>query len=280
MRIHLVPNGDNPLACTTARMLAGALPGSGHTVTASASDGLACGLEAEAASPAEAGLVVALGGDGTVLRAAHMLAGADVPVLGVNLGRLGFLCGTGDLDPLAAVLAAAAGAGREERRATLSVAVTMGGRESGTHEALNEVFVGRGTGVRAVDIEVAVDGEPLARWVCDGIVVATPTGSTAYALSAGGPLVAPELRALLVVPVGPHTLLARPLVLGEKSVVSLTLPDPARADACVLVDGDLLPCRSPLERIDVTLGAAEVRLVRLGDGGFPAAVRETFLSGR
>lgn len=280
MRIHLVPNGDNPLACTTARMLAGALPGNGHTVTASAADGLACGLEAEAGSPVDAGIVVALGGDGTVLRAAHMLAGADVPVLGVNLGRLGFLCGTGDLDPLAAVLAAAAGAGREERRATLSVAVTMGGRESGTHEALNEVFVGRGAGARAVDIEVAVDGEPLARWVCDGLVVATPTGSTAYALSAGGPFLAPELRALLVVPVGPHTLLARPLVLGEASVVSLTLPDPARADACVLVDGDLLPCRSPLERIDITVGAADVRLVRLGDGGFAAAVRETFLSGR
>jgi NAD+ kinase len=261
-------------------MLAGALPAGGHTVTVSAPDGLACGLEAESGSPVDAGLVVALGGDGTVLRAAHMLAGADVPVLGVNLGRLGFLCGTDDLDPLAAVLAAAAGEGREERRATLSVTVTMGGRESGTHEALNEVFVGRGAGVRAVDVEIAVDGEPLARWVCDGLVVATPTGSTAYALSAGGPFVAPELRAMLVVPVGAHTLLARPLVLGEASVVSITLPDPARADACVLVDGDLVPCRSPLDRIDVTLGAAAVRLVRLGDGGFPAAVRETFLSGR
>jgi len=280
MRIHLVPNGDNPLACTTARMLADALPADGHTVTVTPDDGLACSLETEPASPAGADLVVALGGDGTVLRAAHLLAGADVPVLGVNLGRLGFLCGTGDMEPLAAIREALAGRGREERRCTLSAAVTLGGRDSGTHEVLNEVFVGRGAGARAVDLEVSVGGELLGRWVCDGVVIATPTGSTAYALSAGGPFVAPELRAMLVVPVGAHTLTARPFVFGEDAVITVSLPDPARADACVLVDGDLLPCRSPLQRVEVAMGAQVVRLVRLGDAGFVTSVRETFLSGR
>jgi NAD+ kinase len=280
MLIHLVPNGDNPLACATARMLADALPADGHAVTLSPADELACGIAAPTGSAADAGLVVSLGGDGTVLRAAHELAGADVPVLGVNLGRLGFLCGADETDPLGAVRAVVAGGGHEQRRATLSVTVTLGGRESGTHEVLNEVFIGRGAGARAVDVEVAIDGEPLARWVCDGLVIATPTGSTAYALSAGGPFVSPELRALLVVPVGPHTLLARPFVSAADAVVSVTLPDPARADACVLVDGDLLPCRSPLERVDVTLGVHDVRLVRLGQAGFAASVRETFMSGR
>ncbi len=280
MRIHLVPNGDNPLACSTAAALVAALPADGHTVSVAATDGAACDLDVQQGSAADADLVVALGGDGTVLRAAHQLAGADVPVLGVNLGRLGFLCGTGDADPLAAVREAAAGGGREERRATLSVAVTLGGRDSGTHEALNEVFIGRGAGARAVELDVAVNGEHLGRWVCDGLVVATPTGSTAYALSAGGPFVSPGMRAVIVVPVGPHSLCTRPFVLDETTKVTVTLPDPARADACVIVDGDMLPCRSALERVEVTLGARDVRLLRLDGAGFAASVRETFLSGR
>jgi NAD+ kinase len=280
MRIHLVPNGDNPLACATARDLASALPAHGHEVTVDPADGLSCGLEAGAGHASEAGLVVALGGDGTVLRAAHLLAGAEVPLLGVNVGRLGFLCGAGQTDPLPAVLAAAAGEGRIERRATLNAVITIGGRESGTHEALNEVFIGRSGSVRAVDLEVSADGETLARWVCDGLVIATPTGSTAYALSAGGPLVAPELRAFVLVPVGAHSLASRSIVFGSDTRIAVTLPDPARAEACVLVDGDPLPCRSPLERVEVTLGAHEVWLVRLGGHGFAASVRETFLSGR
>ncbi len=279
MRIQLVPNGDNPLACDTARELARTLPAHGHEVTVSAEDAVACGLDVATGPASEAGLVVALGGDGTVLRAAHLLGGAPVPLLGVNLGRLGFLCGTGGASPIEAVLAAIGGRGRIERRLTLSASVTVGGRESGTQEALNEVFVGRGGSSRAVELEVAVDGESLGRWVCDGIVIATPTGSTAYALSAGGPLVAPDVRAMIVVPVGAHSLLTRPFVLGEGSRVVVTLPDPARADACVLVDGDLLPCRSALERVEVTMGANEVHLVRLGDRGFAGSVRDTFMPG-
>lgn len=280
MRIHLVPNGDNPLACSTAAMLAGALTADGHIVSATPDDAASCGIDLVAASAAEAGLVVALGGDGTVLRAAHLLAGADVPVFGVKLGRLGYLCGTGESDPLAAVRAVVAGEGREERRATLAVSVWQGGRDSGSHDALNEVFIGRGAGAHAVDLEVAVDGERLAHWVCDGIVIATPTGSTAYALSAGGPFMSPELRAMAIVPVAAHSLASRPVVLGPGSTVTITLPDPARADACVLVDGDLLPCRSRLERVEVTLAPHDVRLVRLGGGGFASALAETFFTGR
>ncbi|HEY5467753.1 MAG TPA: NAD(+)/NADH kinase [Coriobacteriia bacterium] len=280
MRIQLVPNGDNPLACETARMLADALPSHGHEVAMAPDDASACGIEAVSGPASAAGLVVALGGDGTVLRAAHSLAGAAVPVLGVKLGRLGFLCGTGEMQPLDGVLAAAAGEGRIESRSTLSATLVVGGRETGVHEALNEVFVGRGGTFRAVDLEVEVDGERLARWVCDGVVVATPTGSTAYALSAGGPLVAPDVRAIIVVPVGPHSLVARPFVLGEGSRVVLTLPDPSRADASVLVDGDLLPCRSALESVEVRMGADDVLLVRLGGRGFAASLRDTFLPDR
>ncbi|HEY5277923.1 MAG TPA: NAD(+)/NADH kinase, partial [Coriobacteriia bacterium] len=93
-------------------------------------------------------------------------------------------------------------------------------------------------------------------------------------------LVAPDVRAIIVVPVGPHSLVARPFVLGEGSRVLLTLPDPSRADASVLVDGDLLPCRSALESVEVTMGAHDVLLVRLGGRGFAASLRDTFLPGR
>jgi NAD+ kinase len=280
MRIQLVPNGDNPLACETARLLADALPAHGHEIAMAPDDARACGVDAASGPASAAGLVVALGGDGTVLRAAHLLAGAPVPLLGVKLGRLGFLCGTGEMQPLDGVLAAAAGEGRIERRSTLSATLVVGGREAGVHEALNEVFVGRGGAFRAVDLQVEADAELLGRWVCDGVVIATPTGSTAYALSAGGPLVAPDVRAIVVVPVGAHSLLARPFVLGEGSRVTVTLPDPARADASVLVDGDLLPCRSALESLEVTIGANDVHLVRLGGRGFASSVRDTFMPGR
>lgn len=279
MRIHLVPNADNPLACRTAHALAEALLSSGDVPQVSHEERVACDLDIERGSAAEADLVVALGGDGTILKAVHKLAGADVPVLGLNQGRLGFLCGGGNLDPVAAVRAAMAGNVTHEYRAMLSAAVTMGGRDSGTHEALNEVFIGRPSGGRAVDLAVAVDGVPLARWVCDGIVISTPTGSTAYALSAGGPIVAPGIRALLVVPVSPHSLRARAVVLGEGSCVTVTLPEPARAEVCVEVDGDVLPCRSPLERLDVTLAPRDAHIVRVDGGGFVPMVRDTFMTG-
>jgi len=279
MRIHLVPNPDNPSACETARALVAALTQEGHVLTMSPEDSAACGVEAERGGAPVSDLVVALGGDGTILKAAHRLAGADVPVLGVNLGRLGFLCGTGTIDPLTAVREVIAGRARQEKRAMLRASVTLGCRQSGTHDALNEVFIGRCAGARAVDLSVTVNDEPLARWVCDGVAVSTATGSTAYALSAGGPLVSPDLRALLVVPVCAHSLQARALVLDESARVTVTMPDAARAEACVVVDGDVLPCRTPLQRVDVTLGGSDVRLLRIDNRGFVSSVRDTFLAG-
>ena len=278
-RILLVPNIDNPQARDAARLIADSLRGEADVVVCSADPG-ACGLEPLEVTRNEIGvpdLVVALGGDGTVLKAAHLLGGADAPILGVNLGRLGFLSGAGERDPIASVRAALAGEGIEDTRAVLSIAVTLGGRVSGRHEAVNEAFVGRGAGARAVELAVDVDGERLARWTCDGVIVASPTGSTAYSLSAGGPLVAPDVPALLVVPVGAHSLKSRAVLVSARATVSITLPDPARAGACVVVDGDVLPCRSPLERVDVTTGPTRVRFVQLDGRGFVAGVRETFL---
>ncbi len=276
MRIQLVPNTDNPHACAAARALALDLAADGHAVAAAANDVAGCGLDAVAGIASDSELVVALGGDGTILKAAHLLAGADVPIFGFNLGRLGFLCGASNGDPLAAVRAVVAGEAREVRRVMLRAEATHGGRVAGAHNALNEVFVGRSAGTRAVEMAVAIDGEPFAQWLCDGVIVATPTGSTAYALSVGGPLMVPELRAMILAPAGAHTLVVRPIVLGPTSRITFTFPIPARAGACMLVDGDPAPCRSAIERVEIVLADQEIRTLHVDGRSFVAAARDSF----
>lgn len=283
MRVLIVPNTDNPSATTAARALAAWLTERSDEVVLAAPDAQACGLEALGGTSGSFGsldLVAALGGDGTILKAVHLLAGESVPILGVNLGRLGFLSGAeGAENVVPAVEAVLSGGGEIQRRSTLRIAATAGGREAGTHHALNEVFVGRGPGGRAVDIAVAVEGDEVFHAVCDGVIVCTPTGSTAYALSAGGPILDPGLRAMVLVPTGPHTLVSRPIVVGEGATVILTFPDAARADACMVVDGDAVPCRSALDGVQVVLGAHDVSLVRLDGRSFYSALHDTFFGG-
>jgi NAD+ kinase len=281
-RVLIVPNIGNDAALDAARELAAWLAEAGHDAVLAADDAQAAWLESNGVPPNEIGapdLVVALGGDGTILKAVHLLAGAGSPILGVNLGRLGFLSGDDGAHVTDAVADALAGRGRTEQRLTLEISLTIGGRASGIHHAFNEAFVGRAVGARAVEIDVAVNGSFLSRVVCDGVVVSTATGSTAYAMSAGGPILAPDVAGMVVVAVSPHTLATRAVVAGPNDRVALTFPDPARASACVVVDGDLVPCRSQLERVEIAVGPHVVTLVRLGDRDFYAAVRETFLAG-
>jgi NAD+ kinase len=280
VRVLLVVNTENPRALEAAASLAPWLAARGHDPVLTDGDASSAGLEELAVQPGalpEVDLTVALGGDGTILKAMHALGPSCAPILGVNLGRLGFLAGAdGDALP-DAVDRALAGEGIVEQRGTLEVSLTVGGRPAGTHVALNEVFVGRGAGARAVDIAVSVNATALLHAVCDGMIVATPTGSTAYALSSGGPLVSPDVRGMLLVPANPHTLAARPVVIGPDDVVTLTFPDPARSGVCVMVDGDTLPCRAQLDSLDVRVGEHDVMLVRLDGRGFYDTLRDTFL---
>src|SRR5262249_35033898 len=159
---------------------------------------------------------VTFGGDGTALRAAAWLAGTGVPVVPVRMGTLSFL---GELEP--AQIAPALEpllAGRYRRDERRMLAVRHAGREV---RALNEGVVGRGAASRAVRLDVYVDEQPLGRYPADGMVVATPTGSTAYALAAGGPILAPSLPALIVVPIAPHLTLLRALVLPDDVTIRL-----------------------------------------------------------
>lgn len=283
MRVLLVPNTGNPVAVAAAKDLSVWLRVAGFEPVLVPEDAAACSLGECAVARSEVGepaLVVALGGDGTILKAVHLLGRVEVPVLGVNLGRLGFLSGaTGDA-LRESVEAALAGEGRVERRGTLEATVHMGGREAGRYRALNEVYVGRSTTMRIIDIELAVNGTTMSRMRCDGIVVATPTGSTAYALSAGGPIVSPNVACALVVPVAPHTLASRTLVVGPSDHIELHLPNPARRDACVSIDGTLAPCRRDVESVSIVRGELDVLLVHLDGRDFYEVVRGEFFRGQ
>lgn len=279
VRVLVVPNPANPRSVDATRQVVAHLSALGYEPVLVTDDAEACGL-AGGIARATIGtpeLAIALGGDGTILKAVHLLGPSETPVLGVNLGRLGFLSGAQADGLLDAIDSALAGEARIERRQTIEASIIAGGRAAGRYRALNEIFIGR-TGVsRGVELELTVNGRRLYRFVCDGVVIATPTGSTAYALSAGGPIVSPDVRAMIFVPVAPHALDARSLVLGAGDVVGISCPNPARADACISVDGDMVPCRTTLDNVEIVAGDHDVRLMSLDGGDFYGALGRTFL---
>ncbi|MDY0088443.1 MAG: NAD(+)/NADH kinase [Coriobacteriia bacterium] len=282
MRVLLVPNPLNPEAVAAATDLAGWLTAGGFEPALIAEDAADCGLEDLSISPRDIGeptLVVALGGDGTILKAAHLLGPVEVPILGVNLGRLGFMAGTGSDGIREAVAAALAGEGRVERRATLEATVQMGGRTLGHYRALNEVYIGRGALMRVVDIDLFVNDVLVSQVRCDGIIAATSTGSTAYALSAGGPIISPDIPCAIIVPVAPHAIASRSLVVSSADRIDLRLSNPQRREACVTVDGELVPCRRDIEEVTIVRGEHDVLLVRLDGRDFYGMVRTEFLGG-
>mgnify|MGYP001045989976 CR=1 FL=1 len=282
MRVLLVPNPANPAAVASAVDTATWLAATGFEPVLTTDDAAACGCEHLSISPREVGaptLVVAFGGDGTILKAAHLIGPVEVPILGVNLGRLGFMAGTGPEHVRDAVAAALAGEGRVERRSTIAATVQMDGRIAGRYRALNEVYLGRGGSMRVVDMELLVNGTLIYRTRCDGMIVATATGSTAYALSAGGPIVAPDIPCSVVVPVAPHSVASRAVVVGASDRVEIHLPNPVRRDACIAVDGELAPCRRDIESVTVVRGDHDVLLLKLDGRDFYEVVRSEFLRG-
>ncbi|MDO8848572.1 MAG: NAD(+)/NADH kinase [Coriobacteriia bacterium] len=280
MRVLLVPNPANPRSVDATGAVAAHLDSLGYEAVLVDDDAQRCGLAQYGVVRAEVGapeLAIALGGDGTILKAVHLLGVSETPVLGINLGRLGFLSGADGDGLLDSVDSALAGEARIECRQTLEASVTAGGRAAGSYRVLNELFVGRGGLARGVELELSVNGEALYRFICDGMIVATPTGSTAYALSAGGPIVSPDVRGLVFVPVAAHALNARPMVLGPSDIVSISCPNPARADACVMADGDAVPCRTTLDAVEIRVGEHDVRLMKLDGRDFYATLSRTFL---
>lgn len=207
-------------------------------------------------------MLIALGGDGTLLRAGRLTASYAVPILGINLGRLGFLA---EMQPehwqekLAQVLA---GEYWIERRLMLIIEAWRGNEQVGdVLEALNEVVVSRGSLARVVRISAEVNDSYLTTYVADGVIVATPTGSTAYALAAGGPILPPELQNILLLPIAPHLSLARPLVLDKGATVTLKI----RTDhtAILTVDGQFLIDLRDGDRVMVASSPHKACFVRI-----------------
>jgi NAD+ kinase len=207
-------------------------------------------------------IVLALGGDGTFLRAAELARPARVPLLGINLGKVGFLAEAelGDIDKT--VRGIVAGAYTVDERLTLDVRAEYDGRLIAESWALNEVSVEKGQRAQMLELLVDVDGRPLSRYGCDGVVCATPTGSTAYAFSAGGPVVWPEVEALLLVPISAHALFSKPLVTAPTSVFTVTV-DPYTSFAVLCCDGRRTFDLPPGAQVTVQRGEPPVRLVRL-----------------
>jgi NAD+ kinase len=218
-------------ALSSARQAINQLTAAGVAVrvTEEEAPALACsGADVLPAGPAAAEgaeLVLVLGGDGSLLRAAELARPAGTPLIGVNLGHVGFLAEAEPDGLTETVERLVAGDYRVEERMTLEVVVSDDGTEFGRGWALNEVSVEKAARERVIEVIVEVDGRPLSRWGCDGVVCATPTGSTAYAFSAGGPIVWPEVEALLMVPLAAHALFARPIVVSPRSVIAVELVD-------------------------------------------------------
>jgi NAD+ kinase len=254
-------------ALRSARFVADRLTAAGIAVRTLAGEFASPGTQevpASAAAAEGAELVIVLGGDGSLLRAAELSRPAGVPLIGVNLGHVGFLA-EAEPDGLADLVERVVA--REyavEERMTIDVTVRRNGTGIASTWALNEATVEKAARERVIEVIIEIDGRPLSRWGGDGVVCSTPTGSTAYAFSAGGPVVWPEVEALLLVPISAHALFAPPMVVSPQSVLAVELIVASETSGAVLwCDGRRKVDLPPGARVEVRRGALPVLLARL-----------------
>jgi NAD+ kinase len=276
MAVAVVAHHTRPDAATLARGAIEWLVAHGHEGWVVPDDAVALDLgDLVGERPLDAAdLVVSLGGDGTMLRAVRMLDGAAVPLLGVNLGVLGYLT---EIEPPALTVAlerfvAGKDAGRWhlDERMLLDVETSAGG----TWRALNEVVVEKHESGHTVQLLARIAGEPFTSYAADGLIVATPTGSTAYSLSARGPIVSPRHRALLLTPVSPHMLFDRALVLDPSETVELEVASEQRAG--LAVDGELVTTLNQGETVTCRAAAQTARFIRFAPYHFHQILKAKF----
>lgn len=228
-----------------------------------------------AADAVELGIV--LGGDGTILRALEAVREADVPVHGVNLGHVGFLAES-EVEDLSITVARLLDGDYEiEKRSTLDIAVLDQHDEQIAHHwALNEASLEKADRQKMINVAIEIDGRPVSSFGADGVLLSTPTGSTAYAFSAGGPVIWPEVDAMMLIPLAAHALFARPLVLGRSSEIAVEMTVDNREDAILTLDGRRGEDIVAGMRIEARLSEHSVRLVRLAPTPFADRLVEKF----
>jgi len=225
-----------------------------------------------------ADLVIAIGGDGTLLHAARNVAARDVPLVGINRGRLGFLTDVTPEHLREALNAILAGKYLAERRLTL--AAQLGKRAKGASFALNDVVLQKGDTGRLLDFTTEVDSVYVNTHRGDGLIVATPTGSTAYALSCGGPIIQPNVDALVMVPICPHTLSDRPLVLPSSSEIRVTLDNAGGSEAHVVCDGESVARMAAGDVLTISLAKQPITLLHPREYNYYELLRSKLNWGR
>ena len=225
--------------------------------------------------PASIDALLTLGGDGTLLRGARLIASHQVPILGINMGRLGFLTCCGIDQFVEALEHLSKKEYKVESRMGLIASIdrTTSGAVRESWIALNDVVVHKGGVARIASLKVGVNGEPVATYSADGVVISTPTGSTAYSLSAGGPVVFPTLESILVTPVSPHTLAIRPLLVPAESEVTVQRDD-GPAEILVTVDGQVGTMLGLDETLRVHRAARPILIIRFPGSSFFATLRK------
>ncbi|MFK8053338.1 MAG: NAD(+)/NADH kinase [Woeseiaceae bacterium] len=237
-----------------------------RVLVAEASDSVAAIRWPEAQLADEADLFIAIGGDGTMLYAARKAVGHDIPLLGINLGKLGFLTDVSPEETESSLAAVLENRALTESRLLLDTAIMRDGERIASALAMNDVVLGRRDTGRMVDFETRVNGVFVNNHAGDGLIVATPTGSTAYALSCGGPIIQPGLNAIAVVPVCPHTLSDRPVVLPADALIEVERTERYQTPAEISVDGQFL---ATLESGDtLTIQASTQRLTLIHPPGY------------
>lgn len=250
-RVLVLTHPGRPAAAHTAELVATELRR--HSMTP---------IGEEEIDGGEIELAIVLGGDGTILRGAELVRGRSTPLVGINLGHVGFLAES-EVDRVAHVVARAAERDYQvEERMTLDLTLTPPEGEPTHGWAINEVSVEKIDRERMIEVAIGIDDRGLSTFGCDGVVMATPTGSTAYAFSGGGPVVWPDVSAMLLVPISAHSLFARPLVVGPDSRMTVEVLSRSFSPAVLWCDGRRRLDAAPGARIDVVRGSEPVRLAR------------------
>ncbi|NIL93538.1 MAG: NAD(+) kinase [Woeseiaceae bacterium] len=225
-------------------------------------------------------LVIAIGGDGTMLYAGSRVRDYDIPLLGINRGRLGFLADVTPAEMLSSVDHILAGEYTVEARLLLDGRLDRAAGENISGTAFNDIVLQRHDTGRMVDFEASVAGQFVNTHSGDGIIVATPTGSTAYALSCGGPIVEPKLDAVVIVPICPHTLTDRPLVIDANQAITIRLLERDESGASVSIDGHSIGAIAPGDTLTVTASEKRIRLIHPPGYDFYGILRSKLLWGR